>query len=78
MCSGTYNEQVLLHKSLPIYGTSPKPMIDFTGTVSGKPTLLDVTANGVTIDNFNFKVDLTKLHSAIIASSAALENITAR
>jgi len=53
-------------------------MIDFTGTVSGKPTLLDVTANGVTIDNFNFKVDLTKLHSAIIASSAALENITAR
>jgi hypothetical protein len=76
VCSGTYNEQVLVNKSLTILGTSPKPMIDFTGTVTGKPTLFDISANAVVIDNLQFKVDLTKLSSAIIASTATLEDIT--
>jgi len=74
--SGTYDGQVVVDKSMIVFGTTPKPMIDFTGTVSGKPTLFDITANDVTIDQLNFKPDLTKLSSAIIASAASLEDIT--
>jgi pectin methylesterase-like acyl-CoA thioesterase len=47
---GTYNEQVVVSKELTIKSATPtQALIDFTGTVSGKPTLFDVTANNVTI-----------------------------
>lgn len=74
--SGTYDEQVLVNKELIIKGVgSPKPIINFTGTVSGKPTLFDVSVDNVTIQWLNFKVDLSKLRSAIIASGAGIDNI---
>ncbi|MBK9109244.1 MAG: right-handed parallel beta-helix repeat-containing protein [Saprospiraceae bacterium] len=77
--SGTYNEQVLVNKTLTIKGVGmPKPIVDFTGTVTGKPTLFDVSVDGVTIDNIHFKVDLSKLRSAIIASATGLDNITVK
>ncbi|MBL0031909.1 MAG: T9SS type A sorting domain-containing protein [Bacteroidetes bacterium] len=72
---GTYNEQVRGNKSLTIQASSTQPTVDFTGTVSGKPALFDISANNVTIDNIHFNVDLSKLKSAIIASGAAIDNI---
>jgi hypothetical protein len=77
--SGTYNEQVLVNKGVKILGVGvTKPIVDFTGTVTGKPTLFDVSADGVTIENINFNVDLSKLRSAVIASSAGLDAITVK
>ncbi len=73
---GTYNEQVIVNKSLTLQAASAtQPTIDFTGTVSGKPTLVDISADNVTINNIHFNVDMSKLRSAIIASSAGLDNI---
>lgn len=77
--SGTYNEQVLVNKTVSLKGSgATKPIIDFTGTVTGKPTTFDVSVDGVTIENLNFKVDLAKLRSAIIASAAGIDNITVK
>ncbi len=77
VASGSYNEQVLVNKSLNLTGVGvTKPIIDFTGTVTGKPTLFDISANGVTVDRFQFNTNLSKLSSAIIASAVALDNIT--
>ena len=74
--SGTYNEQVLVNKSVNLTGIGlTQPIVDYTGVVSGKPTLFDVSVDGVTIDNFNFNVDLSKLKSAVIASGAGIDNI---
>ncbi len=74
--SGTYNEQAIVNKGLTIQGLGlTQPTVDFTGTVSGKPTLFDISADAVTIDNIHFNVDLSKLKSAIIASGAAIDNI---
>ncbi len=73
--SGTFNEQVVVNKELIIKGIgASKPIINFTGTVTGKPALIDISAKAVTIDNFNLKVDFTKLSSGIIASGADLDN----
>jgi hypothetical protein len=66
----------LVNKLVTLNGATPKPVINFTGTVTGKPTLFDVSVAGVTIDNFNFKVDMTKLNSAIIASATTMNNLT--
>ncbi|MCD4697458.1 MAG: right-handed parallel beta-helix repeat-containing protein, partial [Bacteroidales bacterium] len=75
--SGPYDEQVIVNKELTINGVgATKPVVDFTGTVSGKTTLFDVQADAVTIDNMQFNVDVTKLHSAIVASATNLDNIT--
>ncbi|MCP9762258.1 PKD-like domain-containing protein, partial [Lacihabitans soyangensis] len=76
IASGTYDEQVLVTKGVNIKGVgTTKPIINFTGTVSGKPTLFDVSVDGAVIDSLNFKVDLSKLRSAVIASAAGLDNI---
>ncbi|MEP7197708.1 MAG: right-handed parallel beta-helix repeat-containing protein, partial [Saprospiraceae bacterium] len=75
--SGIYNEQVLVNKTLTIKGVgATQPIVDFTGIVSGKPSLFDISANGVSIENINFKVDLAKLKSAIIATNSNLDLIT--
>ncbi|HMS68958.1 MAG TPA: hypothetical protein PKD18_12500, partial [Saprospiraceae bacterium] len=77
VCAGTYNEQVLVNKELTIKSAAgPQATVDFAGTVSGKPTLFDVTADNVTIENIHFNVDLSKLRSAVIASANSLDNIT--
>ncbi|MBV6477796.1 MAG: hypothetical protein HGGPFJEG_00540 [Ignavibacteria bacterium] len=76
---GTYNEQVLVTKGVLIRGEgSPKPVIDFTGTVSGKPTLFDVSVRDVRLENLRMRVDMTKLNSAIIASGTDIDNITVK
>ncbi|MBK8564253.1 MAG: right-handed parallel beta-helix repeat-containing protein [Saprospiraceae bacterium] len=78
--SGNYNEQVLINKGLSLVGSGPTmPIVNFTGTpalASGKLTLFEVTAPNVTIYNFQFEVDLTKLGSAVLASSPTLNNLT--
>ena len=75
--SGTYDEQVKINKSLTILGAgATQPVINYTGVVSGKPTLFDISADAVTIDNIHFNVDLAKLKSAIIASAPGIDNIT--
>lgn len=77
--SGTYDEQVLVNKGITVKGAGPtKPIIDYTGTVSGKPTLIDIPVDNVTIENLNFKVDLSRLRSAIIASGNGIDNITVK
>jgi len=74
---GTYNEQVIVNKGVVIKGVGAvKPVMDFTGTVSGKPTLMDVSVQNVTIENMRMRVDMTKLNSAVIASGTNIDNIT--
>ncbi len=76
---GTFSEQVLVNKSVTVKGVgASQPTVDFTGTVSGKPTLFDVSADLVTIDNLHFNVDMSKLRSAVIASAAGIDNITVK
>lgn len=75
--AGTYDEQVIVNKALTINGpASSKPVVNFTGTVSGRPTLFDVTADNVSINNVSYNVDLSKLRSAILASSIGLDYIS--
>lgn len=73
VAAGTYNEQVVVTKPVSIVGATvpSKPVINFTGTVSGKPTLIDVQSNNVTLRNFKLDVDRRKLSSAIIASAVS-------
>ena len=79
VCSGVYNEQVIVNKEVTIKGVGmTQPEVNFTGTPTGKATLFDVSANLVTIENIYFNVDLSKLRSAVIASSAGLDNITVK
>ncbi|MBK6450470.1 MAG: right-handed parallel beta-helix repeat-containing protein [Saprospiraceae bacterium] len=79
VCSGTYDEQVLVNKSVTITGVGmTQPIVDFTGAVTGKPSLFDVSVDGVTIDNIHFQVNLATLRSAIIASSPTLDLITVK
>jgi len=82
---GTYSdEQVLVDKDLTILGTtgSPatKPIINFTGIPDPMAplALFNVTYPGVTIENFEFKPDLSNLGSAIVASDATdgVSNLT--
>jgi len=74
----SYDEQVLVNKDVTILGVgATKPLVDFTGTVTGKPTLFDISVDGVTIDNMGFNVDLSKLWSAILSSGASIDNVTA-
>jgi hypothetical protein len=76
---GTYNEQVVVNKSLVVRGVGlPKPVVTYTGIVAGKPTLFDVSVPAVTIENFNMNVDLTRLSSAIIASGTNIDNLTVK
>ncbi|WP_037300043.1 hypothetical protein, partial [Runella limosa] len=76
VAAGTYSEQVIVNKSLIVKGVgATKPIINFTGSVTGKPALFDVSKPNVTIENFDMKVDLTKLSSAIIASGTNISGI---
>ncbi|MEZ4823033.1 MAG: hypothetical protein R2942_11670 [Ignavibacteria bacterium] len=52
------------------------PVVDFTGTVAGKPALFDVSVRDVTIENMRSRVDMTKLNSAVIASGTDIDNFT--
>lgn len=74
--NGTFDEQVIVNKTIILKArTGENPIVDFTGTPTGEPTILMVTANNVTIDGLKFNVDLGKLRSAIIASSTDLTGI---
>ncbi|MEM9546038.1 MAG: right-handed parallel beta-helix repeat-containing protein [Bacteroidota bacterium] len=72
---GMYDEQAIANKALTLQGDDD-PMWDFTGVVSGKTTLLDVSADMVTVDDIMFKPDLTILHSAMIFSGVDIDNVT--
>jgi hypothetical protein len=77
IASGTYNEQVNINKGARYLGVGlTQPIVNFTGSPAGKPTLFDISQPDVTIQNINFKVDLTKLSSAIIASGTNISNLT--
>jgi len=77
--SGAYDEKVLVNKGVIIKGIgATRPEVNFTGTVTGKPAIFDVSADGATIENIHFKVDLAKLRSAIIASAAGIDNIAVK
>lgn len=83
--AGSFDEQVVVNKQLTItgIGTGTKgagtgaPVIDFTGTVTGAPSLFYVTVPNVTINNFVMQVDLTKLGMAVLGDGTAgdLDNI---
>lgn len=69
--AGSYDEQSVVPETkddLFFIGAGLSTIVDFTGTVSGKPTLFDIAGNNTTVDGFNFMVDLSKLSSAIIAT----------
>ncbi|MFZ2898092.1 MAG: right-handed parallel beta-helix repeat-containing protein [Saprospiraceae bacterium] len=77
--AGSYNEQAVVPNTkdnLYFKGAGPTTIVDFTGTVSGKPTLFDIAGDGLKIEGFKFNVDLSKLNSAIIASDPGLDLIT--
>lgn len=75
LCAGaTYDEQVLVNKSVTIMGNGAT--VKYTGVVSGKPTLFDVSVPDVTIENVQMDVDLVKLSSGIIASGVNISNLT--
>lgn len=85
--AGSYDEQVVVPNTvngLTLQGVGPcdavapalRTTVNFTGTVTGKPTLFDIAGNGAIVDGIQFEVDLTKLHSAIIASDAGLDDIS--
>jgi hypothetical protein len=77
--AATYDEQVLVNKEVSIKGVGiTKPIVEFTGTVSGKTTLFDVSQPNVTIENLELNVDLTKLHSGIVASGTNVSGITVK
>ncbi len=74
---GIFDEQVIVNKSVTIQSaTATRPQINFTGTPSGKPTIFDISADNVVVDNLNFKVDMAKLKSAIVATGAGIDKIT--
>jgi hypothetical protein len=75
--AGTYDEQLLVNKSVKLIGAgSAKTFMQFSGTVTGKTTLLDISVPNVTVDGFKFTVDLAKLHSGIVAQGINLDNLT--
>ncbi len=80
--AGTYNEQVLVNKEVSIKNLiGPKPIINFTGVsalVSGKKTEFEIVSPNVTIEGLDFEVNVTNIGSAIVASSATLNNLTVR
>ena len=71
--SGTYNELVVINKSVTIDGVSAsQATVTYTGTIadystSGTvlPTLFKVTAQNVVIRNINFVVNQNIVHSAV-------------
>lgn len=77
--SGTYNELVVINKSLTIDGVSAGlATVTYTGTISDYstagtvlPTLFKVTAQNVTIQNINFVVNQNITHSAVHTSGDA-------
>ncbi|GAB3690745.1 hypothetical protein GCM10027592_08220 [Spirosoma flavus] len=73
-----FDEQVLVNKGVTIVGQGASTTVAYSGTVSGKPTLFDVSADGVTIQGIHFVVDLARLRSAIIASAAGIDNIAVK
>jgi len=77
--AGGYDEQSVVpatKDNLLFQGAGLPTIVDFTGTASSEKTLFRISGENTTIDGFKFNVDLTKLHMAINASDASLENIT--
>ena len=76
--TGTYNEQVMISKTLTLQGIGgTKPVVNYSGVpaVPARAALFDVTAPSVTIRDFDFRVNLTNLGSAVIASAADVSNL---
>ena len=70
--AGTYDEQVIINKGVIIDGIdSSNRIATFSGTPTGAKGIFAVAAQNVTIKNFKFIVDLSKIYSAIITSGNA-------
>jgi hypothetical protein len=82
--AGRYDEQLVISETqnrLYLVGPgtcipSAAAVLDFSGVAQGKPAVLDIAADSVTIEGIRFEVDLSLLNSAIIASSPTLDTIT--
>ena len=78
LSAGTFDEQVLIDKSLTVQGASnTTSILKYSGTVPGGTTaaLMKVTASNVIIKDIKFEVDLSKIHTAII-TSGLVNNLT--
>ncbi len=77
--AGTYNELVVINKSVTIDGVNASQVtVNYTGTIGDYsttgtvlPTLFKVTAQNVVVKNINFIVQLNIVHSAIHTSGDA-------
>jgi len=69
---GTYNEQVIIDRSITLDGQdSSRCIVTFSGTATGVLSIFTVKAQNVTIKNFQINADLTKINSAIMNSGSA-------
>jgi len=75
--AGTYDELVVIDKALTLEGTGTASEVTFTGTVPGgaTPTLIKVTAAGVTVKNLKFTVNFQVVHSGIHTSGDDRTNL---
>ncbi|NII25621.1 T9SS type A sorting domain-containing protein [Pseudoflavitalea sp. X16] len=79
LAAGTYNELVVIDKSVTIDGVSnSQAIVNYTGTISNYtntgtvlPTLFKVTAQNVVIRNIRFMVNTNIVHSAVHTSGDA-------
>ncbi|MEP7106660.1 MAG: hypothetical protein ABI760_01735 [Ferruginibacter sp.] len=69
--AGTYDEQVVIGKGVIIDGTDTTRIATFTGIATGALGIFTVNSKDVTIKNFKFIADLSKINSAIISSADA-------
>ena len=80
---GVYDEQVVIPASrngMHLIGAGAfvndvATVLDFSGITQGKPAILDIAADSITLDGLQFRVDLSILNSAIIASDPELDTI---
>ncbi|RYZ52654.1 MAG: hypothetical protein EOP49_09040, partial [Sphingobacteriales bacterium] len=69
-----FDETVSVNKSLTIKGVgATRPLVNFTGVLASgaKPSLFTVSAQNVTIDSLEMRVDLSKIVSAILTDGNA-------
>ena len=67
--AGTFDEQVIINKAIILDGVDSSNRIAlFTGTVTGVKGIFTVASTDVTIKNFKFIVNLSKIYTAIVST----------